>query len=113
MFLRGEIVVDCSKCGLPTNKRFTDNGKWVCHSCRNPKFLEVVPTMRTVQTNNSKVTIRTGDRFLWNEHKWFILEFPDDDADNVVIKLDGTSDVTLMPEILVAELVDEYHLYEA
>jgi hypothetical protein len=58
-------------------------------------------------SDGSQVTITCGDRFLWHAFKWYIVEIA---KDEIIVRLEGTSDVATLPEMLVAELVEEFQL---
>jgi len=93
----------CQTCKSLTEPRFAKNGHWVCFRCHKDA------SMRTVETKYRKTTIRIGDRFMWDCHKWYVLEFQ---GDEVVARLEGTPDVALLPESLVAELVGQWQEWQ-
>jgi hypothetical protein len=63
--------------------------------------------VKKVANKYGTTTVKHGDRFLWNTHKWYVVEFLDDGF--IVVRLEGTADVATLPELLVSELVDEYN----
>jgi hypothetical protein len=98
------------------NYRFHHN-KRVCFVCKLPQVHpECLPpakadpirmTFKNRDGGNS--VIACGDRFLWNTFKWYVLDFVEQDKD-VVVRLEGTADVAILPELLVGELVEEFNL---
>jgi len=66
--------------------------------------------MRSIKSRFGLTTIGVGDRLVWNAHKWFIVDFAEDN--DVVVRLEGTPDVATLPDSLVAELVGEYRIWQ-
>jgi len=62
-----------------------------------------------IGTKFGLTTLKCGDRFLWNSHKWFILEILEDGE--IAVRLEQTADVIVLPEKLVAELVAEFQYF--
>lgn len=101
-------VCTCDLCKKPCQSyRFQDN-KRVCFECVSPKNNGSFLVRKTVKSHTgADVTIARGDRFLWNTFKWYVVEFLEKDYD-VVIRLDGTADVAIVPETLVGELIEKF-----
>jgi hypothetical protein len=50
--------------------------------------------------------VSRGDRFVWHTFKWYVVDFT---ANGTSVRLDGTADVTVLPDHYVAELIDDFH----
>lgn len=101
--------VGCDVCNRPTTS-FRIYRNWrVCFNCRLPEVTETgAPMTKKVVFNGTETLVRHGDRFLWHSYKWFVVDFLNE-SDEIVVRMEGTSDVALLPDEVVAELVEEFN----
>ncbi len=104
--------VFCDLCHVPcVNYRFHKTMR-VCTVCRLPDE-QPSPLLRM----KKKIEVKDGieyiigysDRFIWNTFKWYIIDFLEKEK-QVVVRLEGTADVAVLPYLLVGRLVKEFSL---
>lgn len=107
------LQIQCDLCKQMCNSYHLIDGKRICFICKpvtTKKPIHNEQLKKTILTDNGeKVIVKCGDRFLLHTFRWYVTEFLNEKK-SVVVRLEGTADIAVLPEELVGKLVDDFNL---